>query len=190
VYHSGAKSGLVCRFCNDMVTNPDNPVRNHYFHAPERVQEHKADLADQAKNPLAPREGSGEKRLPMQGVIFQRRDITLLNRALRDPNHRLRDAALELMQGFTRAAERDEIRTLNQAASDYNIPHKNLSEWVAKGIIPYESRDQYAIYVRRETLDKIAPVYHEAKEQGKHAVPRLRKMHNELFPGSSTNPPK
>jgi hypothetical protein len=176
-------------FASNMAnTTPENLGNPHYFHA--SVPEHKADLVDQAKNPQKPREGTGEKRLPMQGVVFQRKDITLLNKALHNPNHRLRDAAVRAMQGFTMEAQRDEITTLNQASSDYGIPHKNLSEWVAKGVIPYESRDQYAIYVRRETLDKVAPVYHEAREQGKHAVPRLRKMHDDLFPPSSTNPPK
>jgi hypothetical protein len=87
-----------------------------------------------------------------------------------------------------REAERDEIRTLNQAAREYGIPHKNLSEWVAKGLIPYESRDKNAIYVRKGMLDKVAPVYRGAREQRKPAAPLLREMHNELFPASSTHP--
>jgi hypothetical protein len=170
-----------------MGTTPDRG-ESHYYHA--SVPEHKADLDNQAKIPQKPREGSGEKVVPMQRVIFVNRQARLLLQALGNPNHRLRSAAEQAIQGFTVAAEKAEITTLNRAASDYHIPHKNLSEWVAKGVIPYESRDQYAIYVRRETLDKVAPVYHEAREQGKHAVPRLRKMHDDLFPPSSTNPPK
>jgi hypothetical protein len=169
-----------------MANVSEDPIRNHYWHG--SVPEHHADLIDQAKNPQAPQEETGEKGMPTQGVIFERRHITLLNKALRDPSHRLRDAALELMQGFTRAAERDEIRTLNQAAKEYGIPHKNLSEWVAKGLIPYENRDKNAIYVRRGMLDKVAPVYHGAREQGKLAAPILKKMHDELFPSSSQSP--
>jgi hypothetical protein len=173
-----------------MGNTSENPVRNHYFHAPARVPEHKADLDDQAKNPDAPREGTGEKGLPMQGVIFQRKDIMLLNKALRNPNHRLRDAAIQAMHGFTMAAKKDEITTLNQAEKEYGIPNNTLSDWVAKGIIPYENRDEYAVYVRRGVLDKIAPVYHHAKEQRKLAGPMLKKMRDELFPDSSTNPRK
>jgi hypothetical protein len=174
-----------------MVTNSEHSKRINYFHDREQVEEHLDDLAEQAKNPLIPREGNGEMGVPMQGVVFQRRHITLLNRALRDPNHRLRDAALVAMQGFTSAAEREEkTRTLNQAAKEYGIPQKNLSEWVAKGLIPYENRNEYAIYVRTDTLDKVAPVYHQAKERGKLAAPLLREMHDELFPESSINPRK
>jgi hypothetical protein len=125
----------------------------------------------------------------MQTVVFQRRHITLLNKALRDPSHRLREAALEAIQGFTRAAEREEdITTLNRAAKEYGIPHKNLSEWVAKGLIPYESRDKNSIYVRKGILDIVAPVYRGAREQGKPAAPILRDMHDELFPESSPHP--
>jgi hypothetical protein len=170
-----------------MVHNSENPARINYFHG--SVPEHLDDLADQAKNPLAQRERDGEQGVPMQGVVFQRRHVTLLNRALRNPNHRLREAALEAIQGFTRAAEREEeTTTLNRAAKEYGIPQKNLSEWVAKGIIPYESRDKNAIYVHKGMLNKIAPVYHGAREQGKPAAPILREMHDELFPASSPHP--
>jgi hypothetical protein len=87
------------------------------------------------------------------------------------------------------AAEREEdITTLNRAAKEYGISHKNLSEWVAKGLIPYESRDKNSIYVRKGILDKVAPVYRGAREQGKPAAPILRDMHDELFPESSTLP--
>jgi hypothetical protein len=89
------------------------------------------------------------------------------------------------MQGFTMAAERDQITTLNQASKEYGIPNTSLSGWVAKGVIPYENRDEYAIYVRRDILDKVAPVYNHAKEHGKLAAPILKKMRDELFPPRS-----
>jgi hypothetical protein len=114
-----------------MATNPDNPARFNYS-----IPDHVDDLRKQAENPQSPRVGNGEKGVPMQGVVFQRRDIVLLNKALRNPNHRLRQAAEQAMQGFTKAAERDEITTLNQASREYGIPNKNLSEWVAKGLLP------------------------------------------------------
>ena len=126
--------------------------------------------------------------MPTQGIIFQRRDITLLNKALRDPNHRLRDAAVRAMQGFTMEAQRDQITTLNQASKEYGIPNNTLSEWVAKEIIPYEKRDEYAVYIRRGVLDKIAPVYRQSKEEGKLAGPMLKKMRDELFPTRSKSP--
>jgi hypothetical protein len=171
-----------------MANVSENPKRINYFH--DRVKEHVDDLRDQAKNPQAPKESNGERGEPMQTVVFERRHITLLNRALRDPSHRLRDAAVELMQGFTRAAERDEITTLNRASIEYHIPVKNLSDWVAKGVIPYENKDEYAIYVRRDVLDKVAPVYHQAKEQRKLAAPILKKMRDQLFPDSATSSQK
>src|SRR5918999_621190 len=109
-----------------MANTFENPARIHYSHA--SVPEHIGDLQNEAKNPKLPITSKGEKDLPMQAVVFQRRHITLLNRALRDPDHPLRGAALELMQGFTRAAEREAITTtLNQAAKEYGIPQKNLS---------------------------------------------------------------
>ena len=163
-----------------MATNPEKPVSIQYFHG--SVPEHVADLRDQAKNPRA---GNGERAVPMQHVVFQRRHITLLNKALRDPNHRLREAAVEAMQGFTTAAERDAFRTLNQAEKEYGIPNETLSDWVAKGVIPYENRDEYAIYVRKDMLEMIAPVYHQAKEQRKLAGPILKKMRDKLFPDSA-----
>jgi hypothetical protein len=169
-----------------MANTSENRV--HFSHTmPEHGSEivHEGKWQHPSKEPEVHRKGNEEQAIPMQGVVFERRHVALLNKALRDPNHWLRDAALELMQGFTRAAERHEIITLNKASNEYHIPNKNLSEWVAKGLVPYESRDQYAIYVRRDMLDKVAPVYHHAKEQRKLAGPILRKMRDELFPESS-----
>jgi hypothetical protein len=166
-----------------MATNPEKPVGIPYFHS--SVPDHVDNLHEQARNPQTPREGSGEKAESMQTVVFQRRHITLFNKALRNPNHPLRQQAEQAMGGFVMATERDEIITLNQAEKEYGIPNTSLSGWVAKGIIPYENRDEYAIYVRKDMLDKIAPVYHQAKEQRKLAGPILKKMHDVLFPDSS-----
>jgi hypothetical protein len=170
-----------------------NAEKSAYY--PHTMPDHGSEIVDEgkwqpSKEPQVLRAGNEEKDVSMQHVVFQRRHIALFNKALRNPNHRLRQAAERAMQGFAIAAEEDQITTLNRAASDYGIPVKNLSEWVAKGVIPYESRDKYAIYVRRETLDKIAPVYHEAKEQGKLAAPLLKKMHDELFPTSPASSQK
>jgi hypothetical protein len=179
--------GIFPDDASNMAGNPENSVRVlPYSHS--NVPYHVAHLRKQAESPQAQRSKKREKALPMQGVIFDSRQIDLFNEALRNPDHRLRQAAERAMQGFTVAAEKAEITTLNRAASEYHIPHKNLSEWVAKGVIPYESRDQYAIYVRREILDKVAPVYHHAKEQGKLAAPILKKMRDDLFPAPSTSP--
>jgi hypothetical protein len=167
------------------VNTPENPVRFPYFHA--SLPEHKADLDDQARNPQTLRAGNGEKVEPMQTVVFDRRHITLLNKALRNPNHPLRQQAVQAMGGFVMATDRAEITTLTQAAKEYGIPQTNLSDWVAKGVIPYEKRDEYAVYVRRGTLDKVAPVYHQAKEQGKLAAPILKRMRDQLFPDSATS---
>jgi hypothetical protein len=72
-------------FATNMANSFDNPARNHYYHAPERIEEHKVDLVDQAKNPLIPREPNGEKVVSMlrvaereeprkrRGVVYERR---------------------------------------------------------------------------------------------------------------------
>jgi hypothetical protein len=171
-----------------MANTSENPVRNHYLHDPERLQEHIGDLQKHAENPQGLRLRKRETAPPMEQAVFERRHVDLFNEALTNPDHRLRSAAERAMQWFTVTAEKAEVATLNKAANEYRIPHKNLSEWVAKGVIPYESRDQYAIYVRREILDKVAPVYHQAKEQGKLAAPILKKMRDDLFPAPSISP--
>jgi hypothetical protein len=152
-----------------------------YFHG--SVPEHKADLDNQAETPRTPRSRKREKALPMQGVVFESRHVDLLNEALRNPDHRLRQAAERAMQGFTVAAEKAEVATLSQASREYHIPLKNLSDWVRKGLLPY-TREKNAIILRREALEKVAPIYYQANEQGKLAAPILRQMHDELFPAN------
>jgi hypothetical protein len=103
-----------------MGTTPDNRGESYYFHA--SVPEHKADLDDQAKNPQKPREGSGEKVVPMQQVIFDRRNIDLFNQALQDPNHKHRREAEKALWGFTRAVEKPDGISINSAAQEFNVP--------------------------------------------------------------------
>jgi hypothetical protein len=165
-----------------MVTNPEHRARIPYSHAD--LTKHVEDLGKIPENPQVPKPGGIEQAVPMQRVVFDRKYIDLFNEAVKNPEHRLRRAAEQVMQGFSEAAERAEVATLSQASREYHIPLKNLSEWVRKGLLPY-TREKNAILLRRESLDKVAPVYHEATEQGKLAAPILRTMHDELFPAST-----
>jgi hypothetical protein len=166
-------------FATNMGTTSEHSARIPYSHAD--LPKHVEDLQKIPENPQAPKPGDREQAVPMQRVVFDRKYIDLFNEAAKNPEHRLRRAAERVMQGFSEAAERAEVATLSQASREYHIPLKNLSDWVRKGLLPY-TREKNAILLRRESLDKVAPVYHEATEQGKLAAPILRKMHDELFP--------
>ena len=165
-----------------MATNPEHHARIPYSHAD--IPKHVDDLGKIPENPQAPKPREREQAVPMQRVVFDRKYIDLFNEAVKNPEHRLRRAAEQVMQGFSEAAERAEVATLSQASREYNIPLKNLSDWVRKGLLPY-TREKNAILLKRESLVKVVPVYREATEQGKLAAPILRKMHDELFPRST-----
>jgi hypothetical protein len=109
-------------FATNMANGSENPVRNHYFHAPEHVEVHKADLTDQAKNPQAPREGIGEKGIPMQGVIFESRHVRLLLEAIGDQNHPLREHAVQAVGGFAGVAEQSGVDTRAMEARESKVP--------------------------------------------------------------------
>jgi hypothetical protein len=158
-----------------MGTNSENPVRNHYFHAPERVQEHKDDLVDQAKNPQAPREGTGEKRVPMQQVIFVNRQARLLLDALGNPNHPNRRDAEQAMRIFSRSVEKRAMEkpkgmTLNSAAQEFNVPRNFIWRWSKqRHVIPIVAEGSgigSPTYLDREKAREVAEIYHEAKRQG------------------------
>jgi hypothetical protein len=174
-----------------MATHPDKPAYYSHTmpnHGSEIVREGKWQQRNELKteNPQVQKARKREKAHPMPQVVFDRRHVDLFNEALNNPDHRLRSSAERAIYGFTVAAEKAEVATLSQASREYHIPLKSLSEWVRKGLLPY-TREKNAILLRREALDKVAPVYHEASEQGKQAVPFLRKMHDELFPASTNN---
>jgi hypothetical protein len=169
-----------------MVTNAEKPA---YY--PHTMPDHGKKIVNEGKwqlnkEPQTQRSKKREKAPPMQQVVFERRHVDLFNEALNNPNHRLRPAAERAMYGFTVAAEKAEVATLSQASREYQIPLKNLSDWARKGLLPY-TREKNAILLRREALEKVAPVYHEANEQGKQAAPILKEMRDELFPESSKN---
>jgi hypothetical protein len=98
-----------------MVTNPEHSVRIPYSHA--SVPDHVKDLQYDAKNPQAPREGSGEKAASMQRqVIFEsgrtpdpleqlpenyKQPAKELIAALGNPNPALRSAAEQALRRFT-----------------------------------------------------------------------------------------
>jgi hypothetical protein len=155
-----------------MGTTSENPVRNHYMHAPERVKEHKADLDDQAKNPQVQEEGRKEKAVPMQHVVFVNRQARLLLEALGNPNHPNRRDAERAMRGFTRAVEKPQKPqgiSINAAAEEFNVPENFFWRWSKqRRVIPIVAEgigQGSPTYLDKEKAQEVAEVYHEAKRQ-------------------------
>jgi hypothetical protein len=153
-----------------MPTNPEHPVRIPYSHA--SVPDHVDDLQKQAENPQKPREGSGEKVVPMQRVVFDRRHIDLFNQALQDPNHEHRRAAERAMRGFTRAVEKPEKPqgiSINAAAEEFNVPENFFWRWSKqRRVIPIVAEgigQGSPTYIDKEKAQEVAEIYHEAKRQ-------------------------
>jgi hypothetical protein len=135
-----------------MVANtPENPVRFHYFHTPASVPEHKADLDDQAKNPLIPREPYGEKVVARRAVVFAKGrtpdPLEQLPENLKQPakdlidalgnrSHALRPAAEQAVRVFAVASEKpveikvpevyEVVATLKEAAEKIGVPPEAL----------------------------------------------------------------
>ncbi len=190
------------------VNTPENPVRFPYFHT--SVPEHKADLDDQAKNPLIPREPYGEKVVAKRAVVFARgRTPDLLEQlpesykqsgkdliaALGNPNHPNRRDAEQAMRRYStsverRAAEKPKGMTLNSAAQEFNVPRNFLWRWSkqrrAIPIIEEGTGIGSPTYLDRERTREVAEIYHEAKRQGKQPKTLLEAK----FPGISKIPPK
>jgi hypothetical protein len=103
-----------------MVTNPEHPVQIHYSHT--SVPDHVDDLHKQAENPQTPRAGNGEKAVPMQQVVFDRRHVTLLLEALKNPNHPLRQQAEQLMGSFAGVAEKQRESTIGASTGEVKVP--------------------------------------------------------------------
>jgi hypothetical protein len=179
-----------------MATNPENPGRItpvNYFHG--GVPEHLADLNDQAKNPHAPKEGNGDKVVPMQRVIFVSRQARLLLDALGNPNHPNRRDAEQAMRRFTRAVERRAVEkpkgmTMNSAAQEFNVPRSFLWRWTKQyRVIPMLLEGKgigSATILDRERVQEVAETYHEAKRQGKQP----KKLLEQKYPESIKASPK
>jgi hypothetical protein len=171
-------------FATNMASTSENPVRNHYLHAPERVEEHKADLDDQAKNSQAQEAENQEQGIPMRGVIFDRRYIDLFNAALNNPDHRLRPALERAMQGFIAAADKPEGVSISSAAREFNVPENFFWRWSKqRQVIPIvaEGKGQgSATILDREKVQEVAELYHEAKRQRKQPKKLLESKYPEI----------
>jgi hypothetical protein len=153
-----------------MVTNSEHRVRIPYSHA--SVSDHVNDLHKQAENPQAPKAGSGEKAVPMQRVVFDRKQIDLFNAALENPDHEHRRAAERAMRGFTRAVEKPEKPqgiSINAAAEEFKVPENFFWRWSKqRRVIPIVAEgigQGSPTYLDREKAQEVAEVYHEAKRQ-------------------------
>ena len=165
-----------------MVNTPENPARNHYLHA--SVPEHKADLDDQAKNPQAPRERTGERALLMEGVIFENRYAKRLFEALDNPNDPDRLAAEKALWGFTRAVDKPDGITINSAAQEFNVPENFFWRWAKeRRLIPIVSEGKgqgSPTYLDKEKAQEVAEVYHEAKRQRRQPKKLLEAKYPEI----------
>jgi hypothetical protein len=163
-----------------MANASENPVRIHYYHDHERVKEHVDDLSEQAKNPEKPREETGEKGIPMQGVIFDPSHFELFNEALRDPNHPLRQEAEKALGGFAQAAQRRRGISASSASREFHAPTKFFIRWAKQfGIIPIldEGKGQgSAMILDRVKAQEAADIYHKAKQQGVQPKKYLERM--------------
>ena len=122
------------------------------------------------------------EQVPRKGTVFERSDARLFFEALENPDHRYNLQAEAALQGFTKAVEKARVTSLNKVSSAYGIPIKNLSEWVAKGLIPYVSRDKNAIYLSKEIAEEVARDAQEAKEMGVQTARLLRERREKYFP--------
>jgi hypothetical protein len=174
-----------------MATNSENPVpiRNHYSHNSASLPDHVTDLQKQAENPQSPQEGSGEKAVPMQGVIFDRNHYDLFTEALQDPNHPLRQAAEQAMRGFARAAEKPKGMSIRSASRELNVPHAFLWRWARQfGIIPILAEGSGSgsnTIIDREKAQEAAEFYREGKQQHVQPIKLYQRKYPDQFRGSS-----
>jgi hypothetical protein len=75
--------------------------------------------------------------------------------------------------------------SLNKLSREKHIPHKSLSEWVAKGLIPVLYRDKRTIYIANETAEEVSHDYQEAKEMEYSTARLLRERRDKYFPQAS-----
>jgi transcriptional regulator with XRE-family HTH domain len=147
----------------------ENPLPIHYQHT---MPEHGSHIVDEGK----------WQRAPKIGVVFQNSDAKLLFDALGNPDHEYRLAAENAMRGFANDVKNAKVASLSQVSRELGIPHKNLSEWVAKGLIPYEYRDKNALYLSKEVVQEVDRDNEEAKEMGIQTARLLRERHDKYFP--------
>jgi hypothetical protein len=131
-------------------TTPENLGNPYYFHA--SVPEHKDDLDDQAKNPLIPREGNGERVVSMlrvaetekprkrRGVVYERQRAG--GEQGREPDIRTpREGSAptyEVVNTLKHAAEKtgiplDEILTTRDIQDEWNVNRHRIHEWTRRG---------------------------------------------------------
>ena len=81
--------------------------------------------------------------------------------------------------------EKSRVTTLNKASKTYGISVQTFSEWVAKGLIPYEYRDKNAIYLAEEIAQEVGRDNQEGKEMGVQTARLLRERREKYFPPAS-----
>jgi hypothetical protein len=168
-----------------MVTNSEHRARIPYSHAD--LPKHVEDLGKIPENPQAPKPKDREQDVPMQRVVFDRKQIDLFNAALENPDHEHRRAAERAMRGFTRAVERRTEEkpqgvTLNSAAREFNVPRSFLWRWTKHYHVIPMLLEGIGIgsptYLDREKAQEVAEIYHEAKRQRKQP----KKLLEEKYP--------
>jgi transcriptional regulator with XRE-family HTH domain len=124
---------------------------------------------------------------PKKETIFDRSDAKLFFEAVENPEHRYNNKAEVALQEFMKDVEKAKVTSLNKAAKTYGVSAQTFSEWVAKGLIPYEYRDKNAVYLAEEIAQEVGRDIQEAREMGVQTARLLRERHDKYFPPASNN---
>jgi ribosomal protein S6--L-glutamate ligase len=169
------------------TTQEAQSVRNHYAHT---MPEHAPELID---------EGNWEQA-PKKGIVYKRPRSHYDSDYLRENADQIAELIVdtlktddparspELKQALhviVESVAKSKGTSLNQASRKHRIPHKNLSEWVAKGLIPVLYRDRNTIYIANNTAEELSHDYQDAKEMGYQPARLLRERREKYFPQTS-----
>jgi hypothetical protein len=106
----------------------------------------------------------------------------LLSNALKNNDPTLSQAFKQDLHLFIESVVKTKGTSLNQASRKHSVPHKSLSDYVAKGLIPVLYRDRGTIYIANETAEEVSRDYQEGKEMGIQPARLLRERREKYFP--------
>jgi DNA-binding phage protein len=106
----------------------------------------------------------------------------LLSNALKHDDPALSQPFKQALHLLVESVAKTKGTSLSQASRKHNIPHKSLSNYVAKELIPVLYRDRGTIYIANETAEEVSRDYQEAKEMGIPPARLLRQRREKYFP--------
>jgi hypothetical protein len=161
----------------------ENPLPIHYPHT--SVPDHAPQLVKEGKTWERQNKPDHGQQAPKKGTVFDRSDAKLFFEALENPNHKFNLQAEAALEGFMSVAEKARVTSLNKASKASGISVTTFTEWIAKGLIPYEYRDKNAIYLTKEIAEEVARDNEDAKEMGVQTARLLRERREKYFPPAS-----